>query len=120
MWTGMLVIAVLLLTVNTVVTYVQLATPYRNWGTVYQKLPRLVKQQGLKHAVVFIPNHRGAPIGDYPFEPFERANIIYFKLGPAPRWRLNESDPDVVYQQYFRGRSAYLYEDGGLRRIRPR
>ena len=57
----------------------------------------------------FVSQHRGAPIGDYPFEVLEEADIVYFKLGPAPRWKLTNSDWENVYAQYFKGRSAYLY-----------
>jgi len=104
-----------LLSVNTVYTYVYIGTPYRNWGPVYQKLPRLVKQQKIHHAVIFVPRHRGAPIGDYPFQSLEDADIVYFKLGPAEIWRLTNSDWRNVYKQYFKGRSAYMYEGGALK-----
>jgi len=105
----------ILLSVNTVYTYVYIGTPYRNWGPVYQKLPRLVKQQKIHHAVIFVPRHRGAPIGDYPFQSLEDADIVYFKLGPAEIWRLTNSDWRNVYKQYFKGRSAYMYEGGALK-----
>jgi len=102
------------LTVNTVYTYVLIGKPYRNWAPVYQKLPRLVEQQDIHHAVVFVPRHRGAPIGDYPFQSLQDADIVYFKLGPSKIWRLTNSNWRSVYDKYFKGRSAYIYEGGRL------
>jgi 4-amino-4-deoxy-L-arabinose transferase-like glycosyltransferase len=111
----MVIIFLTLLTVNTVYTYVLIAKPYQNWGAVYQKLPRIVKQQSIHNAVIFIPGSRDAPIGDYPFKSLKEADIVYFKLGPAKVWRLNNSDWQSVYDQYFKGRNAYIYEGGQLK-----
>lgn len=107
-------ICLLLLSVNTVWSYVRIGKVYQNWGHVYQKLPPMVEEQNIHNAVIFVSRHRGAPIGDYPFQSLEEADIIYFKLGPAPRWRLTNSDWKAVYAQYFAnsGREAYLYEPG--------
>lgn len=66
------------------------------------------------YAVVFIPHTREAPIGDYPFKDIENASIIYFKLGPDKVWGLTNSDWRSVYRQYFKGRYAYMYENGVL------
>ncbi|MDE0481475.1 MAG: hypothetical protein OXI67_02735 [Candidatus Poribacteria bacterium] len=107
-------ICLLLLSVNTVWSYVRIGKVYQNWGHVYQKLPPMVEEQNIHDTVIFVSRHRGAPIGDYPFQSLEEADIIYFKLGPAPRWRLTNSDWKEVYAQYFSGsgREAYLYEPG--------
>jgi hypothetical protein len=107
-------ILLLTLTVNTVYTYVDIGKPYRNWGDVYQKLPRIVKQQDLHNAVIFVPNTRDAPLSDYPFKSLDEADIIYFRLGPSKQWGLNNSDWRKVYDQYFKGRQAYIYESGKL------
>jgi len=106
-----------LLIINTVYTYMLIGKSYRKWSPVYQQLPRLVKHQGIYHAVVFIPNQRGAPIGDYPFRSLEEADIVYFKLGPCKVWRLTSTDWRNVYETYFMGRSAYMYENGQLNRL---
>ena len=108
------VICLLLLSVNTVWSFVRIGKVYQNWGHVYQKLPPMVEEQDIHNAVIFVSRHRGAPIGDYPFKSLEEADIIYFKLGPAPRWRLTNSDWKAVYAAYFAnsGREAYLYEPG--------
>ncbi|MCG9129374.1 glycosyltransferase family 39 protein [Candidatus Poribacteria bacterium] len=105
-------ICLLLLSINTVWTYVRIGERYQNWGHVYQKLPPMVAEQDIHNAVIFVSRHRGAPIGDYPFEDLKEADIVYFKLGPAPRWGLTNSDWKKVYTQYFDGRKAYLYEPG--------
>lgn len=104
----------ILISINTVQTYVRIGKVYQNWGHVYQKLPPMVEEQNIHNAVIFVSRHRGAPIGDYPFQSLEEADIVYFKLGPAPRWRLTNSDWKEVYAQYFSGsgREAYLYEPG--------
>ena len=99
----------LLLSVNIVWSYVRIGERYQNWGAVYQKLPPMVAERDIHNAVIFVSQHRGAPIGDYPFQSLEEADIVYFKLGPAPRWKLTNSDWENVYAQYFTGRSAYLY-----------
>ena len=99
----------LLLSVNIVWSYVRIGKVYQNWSPVYQKLPPMVAEQNIHNAVIFVSQHRGAPIGDYPFQSLEEADIVYFKLGPAPRWKLTNSDWENVYAQYFEGRSAYLY-----------
>lgn len=107
-------ILLLALTVNTVYTYVYIADPYRNWSDVYQKLPRLVKKEGLHNAVIFIPYSRDAPMGDYPFKSIDEADVVYFKLGPNKVWGLNNSDWKKVYSQYFVGKKPYIYDGGKL------
>ncbi len=102
-------ICFLLLSVNIVWSYVRIGKVYQNWSPVYQKLPPMVAEQNIHNAVIFVAQHRGAPIGDYPFKSLEEADIVYFKLGPAPRWKLTNSDWENVYSQYFTGRNAYLY-----------
>lgn len=102
-------ICFLLLSVNIVWSYVRIGKVYQNWSPVYQKLPPMVAEQNIHNAVIFVSEHRGAPIGDYPFQNLEEADIVYFKLGPAPRWKLTNSDWENVYAQYFTGRNAYLY-----------
>ena len=102
-------ICFLLLSVNIVWSYVRIGKVYQNWSPVYQKLPPMIAKQNIHNAVIFVSQHRGAPIGDYPFKSLEEADIVYFKLGPAPRWKLTNSDWENVYSQYFTGRSAYLY-----------
>ena len=108
------VIALALL-VNTAITHVAISAPYRSWNDVYQKLPLQVKQQDIHRAVIFLPLRLNAPLGDYPFVPLKKADVVYYRLGPNPAWRLDSSDWRKVYRQYFRGRKAYLYEHGALR-----
>jgi hypothetical protein len=110
------IIALLLaiLTVNTVYTYIYIGKPYQNWGAVYQQLPRIVKQQNIHNAVIFVPYTRDAPLSDYPFKSLSEADIVYFRLGPSKVWRLNNSDWRSVYNQYFKDRQAYIYENGKL------
>ena len=102
-------VCLLLLSVNTVWSYVRIGRVYQNWSPVYQKLPPMVAERDIHNAVIFVSQHRGAPIGDYPFENLQEADIVYFKLGPAPRWKLTNSDWEQVYAQYFTGRDVYLY-----------
>ena len=113
-WTSKLAyvagICLILLSVNTVWSYIRIGRVYQNWSAVYQKLPPLVKKMNVHDAVIFVPNTRDAPVGDYPFKSLDEANIVYFKLGPAPRWGLTNSDWQSVYKTYFDGRNAYLYE----------
>lgn len=101
-----------ILSINTVWSYVRIGKVYQNWSNEYQKLPPLVKQSDIHNAVIFIPGTRDAPIGDYPFKSLDEADIVYFKIGPNPRWGLTNSDWKAVYTQYFEGRDAYLYEAG--------
>ena len=113
------IIALLLaiLTVNTVYTYIYIGKPYQNWGAVYQQLPRIVKQQNIHNAVIFVPYTRDAPLSDYPFKSLSEADIVYFRLGPSKVWRLNNSDWHSVYNQYFKDRQAYIYENGKLKQL---
>ncbi len=111
-------ICLLLFSVNVVWSYVRIGKVYQNWSRVYQKLPPLVKQSDIHNAVIFIPNTRDAPIGDYPFKNLDEADIVYFKIGPNPRWGLTNSDWQAVYMQYFQGRDAYLY-DAGPNKLNP-
>ena len=113
-------VCLLLLSVNTVWSYVRIGERYQNWSPVYQKLPPMVAERDIHNAVIFVSQHRGAPIGDYPFQSLEEADIVYFKLGPEPRWKLTNSDWENVYAQYFTGRSAYLYvpKDNSLTQLR--
>lgn len=117
-WTNKLAytvgICLLLLSINTVWSYVRIGRVYQNWGSIpfYQKLPQRVKDFDIRHAVIFINGTRDAPVGDYPYTSLEEADVVYFKLGPAPRWGLTFSDWKSVYNEYFKGRDAYLYEPG--------
>ena len=106
-----------LLFTNTVHTYILQAEPLQNWGPEYRKLPRLVKEAKIHNAVIFIPRHTGAPIGEYPFKEMEDADVIYFKLGPNETWALTSSDWEKVIQKYFPNRQPYIYENGTLRKL---
>lgn len=112
-------VALALLTWNTVATYIAIAAPYQHWSSVYQRLPRLVREAGLHRAVVFVPGTRDAPLGDYPFTDLGDADVVYYKLGPAPEWRLTHSDWESVYRAYFAGRTPYLYQASELARLTP-
>ena len=87
---------------------------FRNWGPYFQVLPRLVAEAKLHNAVVFIPNSRNAPVGEYPFVPLASADVVYYRTGPLPQWRLNTSDWRSVYNKYFPGRSAYVFDSKTL------
>ena len=76
-----------------------------------------MSQAGVHHAVVFLPNTHAAPIGDYPFEPLDRADIVYYRYGPFPEWGLLDRPLRDVYPAYFRGRRAFLYEHEELREL---
>jgi len=116
---GVLLVGLILalLTVNTVHTYVLIGNAYQTPDNIYQKLPRLVKDHDVHHAVIFIPYIYCAPIGDYPFQSLEDADIVYFKLGPSRVWGLTNSNWRNVYKQYFKGRNAYVYDNGTLSRL---
>jgi 4-amino-4-deoxy-L-arabinose transferase-like glycosyltransferase len=89
------------------------------WDPYYQRLPALVAGADLHNAVIFVPNSRNAPLGDYPFVPLDRANIVYFRTGPLPQWGLNTRDLGAAYRRYFSGRAAYLFDKSTLQRIEP-
>lgn len=105
---------VLILIINTVHTYILQATPLQNWGAVYWKPPRLVEENDIHNAVVFIPHHRGAPLGGYPFKSLDEADVVYFKLGPSEMWKLTNSNWKTVWNKYFTKRMPYIYEGGKL------
>jgi hypothetical protein len=106
-----------LLLTNTIHSDVANVRWLRNWDPHYQRVPRLVAAAHLHNAVVFIPNSRNAPLGDYPFKPLDQADVVYFRTGPLPAWGLNTGDWRLAYERYFSGRSAYLYDKGALRRL---
>lgn len=107
----------LLLLANTIHSQVAAVAWLRHRDPYYQWLPRQVAEAQLHNSVVFIPNSRNAPLGAYPFEPLDRADVVYFRTGPLPQWGLTASDWRPVYEKYFRGRSAYVYEDLTLRKL---
>jgi hypothetical protein len=90
---------------------------FKNWDPYYQLLPRLVADAKLRNAVVFVPKSRDAPVGEYPFVPLDQANIVYFRTGPMPQWRLDTPDWRTAYRKYFSGRSAYVFEQMSLHRL---
>ena len=98
-----------------VVAFLDMISTSTGQKTYYNKKSDQLKvMQDIHNAVIFIPRHRGAPIGDYPFQDLEEADIVYFKLGPSKAWRLNNSDWKNTYRRYFRGRKIYIYESGRL------
>jgi len=110
---------VIALYVNTGFTFAVQAKSLANYSSVYQQLPRMVKSEQIHNAVVFLPYTREAPIGDYPFKSLDKADIVYFRLGPAPEWGLTSWDWLSVWKQYFRGRDVYTYTENNnqLRKI---
>jgi hypothetical protein len=93
-----------------------LAGVLRHWDPYYQVVPALVAQASIHHAVVFVPHSRNAPLGDHPFVPLEQADVVYFRTGPLPQWRIG-TDWRTAYAEYFAGRSAYLLDGMTLRRL---
>jgi hypothetical protein len=108
-----------LLCANTARTFGLIGRDYSNWNDVYQQLPRAVRAANAHHAVVFLPNSHGAPLSDYPFTPLDRADVVYYRYGPFPEWRLSPRRWEDVYKQYFRGRRAFLYEHETLIELDP-
>jgi hypothetical protein len=103
-----------LLLLNGIHTTAGFARGFRYWDTSYQRLPNLVESTGIADAVVFIPNSRSAPVGAFPFVPLNHADVVYFRTGPLPQWRLDNPDWRVPYRRYFRGRWAYLFDGSAL------
>jgi hypothetical protein len=102
---------------NTVHSYVADVRWLKHWDPHYQQLPRLVADADIHHAVIFIAGSRNAPLGEYPFTPLDRTDVVYFRLGPLPAWGLNSTDWRLVYDRHFAGRSAYLYDKWVLREL---
>jgi hypothetical protein len=63
--------------------------------------------------VIFVPSLH-APVGEYPFKSLDQADVVYFRLGNSKSWGLSNTDWHPVFQRYFRGRQAYLFEKGKL------
>jgi hypothetical protein len=101
-----------LLAVNTGLTLTDQAKRWMNHDSLFKTIPRLVREMEIHNAVIFIPRIPKAPTGDYPFTELRQADIIYFRLGPAPKWGLRGSSWVRVYNAYFSGRSAYLFRPG--------
>jgi hypothetical protein len=99
------------LLLNTLLTYYKVYTAQQKSETknYLQNLAKFVDDLNIKHAVIFIPNSREAPLGDYPFSSLAEANIVYFHLGPDIPFALPKRDWQTVYKKYFKGRKAYLY-----------
>ncbi len=112
-------ILIAILFANTGFTFTKQANALANYSPIYQQLPRMVKAMGLHHVVIFLPDTRESPIGDYPFRNLTEADIVYFRLGLIPEWGLTNYKLQSVREQYFRGREAYIYDEGSnrLRRI---
>jgi hypothetical protein len=100
-----------LLLLNTLYTYAHFDWSYR--GAFYWGLERQVREQAIHHAVIFVPGTR-APLGGYPFQNLQEADVVYFRLGPSKMWGLPPRDPADVYARYFQGRRAFLLQDGNL------
>ena len=88
----------------------------QNWNPYYQRLPLLIAAAGIHDAVVFIPDSRDAPVGEYPFVPLDEADVVYFRTGPLPQWRI-ETDWLVAYDRYFVGRAVYRFDGSQLLRL---
>jgi len=98
---------------NTVLSHRDQFRKWRKHDSIFKTIPKLARELHLNHAVIFIKNLPKAPIGDYPFVSIKDANIIYYRLGPAPRWGLMEDENwQDVYRQWFQGREAYLFIPG--------
>lgn len=102
---------------ETVQANIGFARGFRNWDPYYQVLPGLVKEARLANSVVFVPNSRNAPVGEYPFVPLDHAEVVYFRIGPMSQWRLDNPDWRVPYKQYFLDRQPYLFDGNELRAL---
>jgi hypothetical protein len=107
-----------LLFLGTINTITASARQFRNWDPYFQVLPRMVAQANLHNAVVFIPHARNAPVGEYPFTSLARADIVYYRTGPLPQWRLDTPDWRNVHKEHFPDRSAYMFDGKTLTPIR--
>jgi 4-amino-4-deoxy-L-arabinose transferase-like glycosyltransferase len=114
---GAVIAAYAALFANAVHTDEVFVAVFKNWDPYYQLLPRLVDAAKLRNAVVFVPKSRNAPVGEYPFVPLDRANVVYFRTGPLPQWRLDTPDWRTAYRKYFYGRSAYAFDRVSLDRL---
>jgi hypothetical protein len=115
-WRVAAIAASLLLCVNTAASYALIGRTYQQWNGLYH-LPRLIAQANLHRAVVFLLHRPEAPLGDYPFVPLDRADVVYVRLGPAPEWGLSGRSWEEMYRRYFEGRRAFAYEDEELREL---
>ncbi len=105
------------LAVNTAHSFASIGRDYRNWSDLFQQLPRLVERANLHHVVVFLPHTHVAPVGDFPFAPLDRADVVYFRLGPSAEWGLAGRPWREVFRDYFEGRRAFVYEHEELREL---
>lgn len=115
---GMLILAGILLLLNSIYTYNRYALHLRNWNNNCQLLPRLVQQQKLSNAIIFVHTPMCTPLSDYPFESMEKASIIYYRLGKFPRYGIEEDNWRKVHQKYFPKRKAYFYSRRKLTRLK--
>jgi hypothetical protein len=107
------------LALNTVYTYTSIGRAYRDWSRLCRDIPDFLRSGNIHNAVVFVEDSRVTPIGDYPFRDLAEADIVYFRLGPAPEWGLNTPDWRVAYEDYFEGRTAYIYRNRRMVALRP-
>jgi 4-amino-4-deoxy-L-arabinose transferase-like glycosyltransferase len=88
----------------------------QNWNPYYQRLPQLIAAAGIHDAVVFIPGSRDAPVGEYPFVALDVADVVYFRTGPLPQWRIETGWP-VALDRYFSERAVYQFDGSQLFRL---
>jgi len=107
------VLVAVLLTANTAYSFTRFPEQFRSTGAFYWQLEHLVNKAAVHNAVIFVPSLH-APVGEYPFKSLEQADVVYFRLGNSKSWGLSNTNWHVVFQRYFRGRQAYLFEKGKL------
>ncbi len=111
-------IAAVLLAIASFHTNYDFASGFRTWDPYYEQLPGLVADADIHNAVIFVPDSRNAPVGEYPFVPLDQADVVYFRTGPMKQWRLN-TDWQTAYEKYFPTRTAYRFADSKLTRLAP-
>ena len=115
---GLLLALAVLLLFNTFWSYYRVFQVMKNWEWLTNRYLEDSLREESKKLVVFLPHSRKAPLGDYPFKPLAEAQVVFYRLGPSPQWRLSEDDITTVRRRFFSDRDAYLYQEFPRKLIR--
>lgn len=109
----------LLAAANLAWSYAGFRTFWR-WRPGEVELARQVAGLGPGRGVVYCEGLLSAPLGDYPFADLARAELVYYRLGDDPEWRLGGTDWRTVHARFFADREPWLFRNRDRRLVRLR
>jgi hypothetical protein len=110
-WRLACAVAAVLLAGNCAYNYFRFYEPLQSRGARLRSMKAAMEEIHSEKAVIYYVNGFCVPPGDYPFEKFDDARLVSYRLMRDPSWGLHETDWLTVHQKYFSDREPFLFDE---------